>query len=269
MRSERALWEASRRKTEAEKPEPVAPTSALGTTPVNGAFVMKVAVDSAIGLARAGVKVCFIAGCGPEDPLLRANGVETHVLDVGCGVGGPARLLPHRFNRHTFWCGQSGSGKTYALSAAHDAWTASGYRVIGAALSSGREVDEGNLVHHSVENTEPPSTMSVWPLMNALSSEARNTTHRAISSGSPSRPRCCRGVVAMSRDATAGRVSGHHVTVTTSCRFRAAIPSAAGSRCSTACWPARVIRVGGSPLRSTHCSKARPPSSPAGSPLSS
>jgi DNA helicase HerA-like ATPase len=27
----------------------------------------------------------------------------------------PARLMPHRFNRHTFWCGQSGSGKTYAL----------------------------------------------------------------------------------------------------------------------------------------------------------
>lgn len=27
----------------------------------------------------------------------------------------PARLLPARFNRHTFWCGQSGSGKTYAL----------------------------------------------------------------------------------------------------------------------------------------------------------
>jgi len=26
-----------------------------------------------------------------------------------------ARLMPHRFNRHTFWCGQSGSGKTYAL----------------------------------------------------------------------------------------------------------------------------------------------------------
>lgn len=26
-----------------------------------------------------------------------------------------ARLLAHRFNRHTFWCGQSGSGKTYAL----------------------------------------------------------------------------------------------------------------------------------------------------------
>ena len=27
----------------------------------------------------------------------------------------PARLFAQRFNRHTFWCGQSGSGKTYAL----------------------------------------------------------------------------------------------------------------------------------------------------------
>ena len=40
------------------------------------------------------------------------------LLEVGSALtspGGPARLLPHRFNRHTFWCGQSGSGKTYAL----------------------------------------------------------------------------------------------------------------------------------------------------------
>jgi DNA helicase HerA-like ATPase len=29
--------------------------------------------------------------------------------------GEPARLSATRFNRHTFWCGQSGSGKTYAL----------------------------------------------------------------------------------------------------------------------------------------------------------
>jgi len=39
-------------------------------------------------------------------------------LEVGTDLtppGGPAKLLPHRFNRHTFWCGQSGSGKTYAL----------------------------------------------------------------------------------------------------------------------------------------------------------
>ena len=29
--------------------------------------------------------------------------------------GTPARLDARKFNRHTFWCGQSGSGKTYAL----------------------------------------------------------------------------------------------------------------------------------------------------------
>ena len=40
------------------------------------------------------------------------------VLDVGqvsSVPGASAALLPHRFNRHTFWCGQSGSGKTYSL----------------------------------------------------------------------------------------------------------------------------------------------------------
>jgi len=40
------------------------------------------------------------------------------LLEVGRNLtepGGPAKLLPKRFNRHTFWCGQSGSGKTYAL----------------------------------------------------------------------------------------------------------------------------------------------------------
>jgi DNA helicase HerA-like ATPase len=39
-------------------------------------------------------------------------------LPIGSFLAGtdvPARLLPQRFNRHTFWCGQSGSGKTYAL----------------------------------------------------------------------------------------------------------------------------------------------------------
>jgi DNA helicase HerA-like ATPase len=39
-------------------------------------------------------------------------------LEIGTALGDPdvrVRLLPHRFNRHTFWCGQSGSGKTYAL----------------------------------------------------------------------------------------------------------------------------------------------------------
>lgn len=40
------------------------------------------------------------------------------ILEIGsylASAGLPAHLLPHRFNRHTFWCGQSGSGKTYAL----------------------------------------------------------------------------------------------------------------------------------------------------------
>ena len=40
------------------------------------------------------------------------------VLEVGQVASVPgalACLMPHRFNRHTFWCGQSGSGKTYSL----------------------------------------------------------------------------------------------------------------------------------------------------------
>jgi len=38
-------------------------------------------------------------------------------LPIGTIVasGDAAHLTAHRFNRHTFWCGQSGSGKTYAL----------------------------------------------------------------------------------------------------------------------------------------------------------
>lgn len=39
-------------------------------------------------------------------------------LRIGTCLDAPARpalLDPRRFNRHTFWCGQSGSGKTYAL----------------------------------------------------------------------------------------------------------------------------------------------------------
>lgn len=39
-------------------------------------------------------------------------------LEIGTLVdeaGAPALLDATRFNRHTFWCGQSGSGKTYAL----------------------------------------------------------------------------------------------------------------------------------------------------------
>ncbi|MDN4481355.1 ATP-binding protein [Demequina muriae] len=40
------------------------------------------------------------------------------LLDIGASIeepDTPAHLDATRFNRHTFWCGQSGSGKTYAL----------------------------------------------------------------------------------------------------------------------------------------------------------
>ncbi len=49
------------------------------------------------------------------DLLHRTSGAQLEVGTALTPPGGPARLLPHRFNRHTFWCGQSGSGKTYAL----------------------------------------------------------------------------------------------------------------------------------------------------------
>ena len=42
----------------------------------------------------------------------------TTKLTIGTVAGEPgtdAVLDARRFNRHTFWCGQSGSGKTYAL----------------------------------------------------------------------------------------------------------------------------------------------------------
>ncbi len=54
-----------------------------------------------------------------SDTMIAAMHESTRAtLEVGTDLTpprGPARLLPHRFNRHTFWCGQSSSGKTYAL----------------------------------------------------------------------------------------------------------------------------------------------------------
>jgi hypothetical protein len=49
------------------------------------------------------------------DRVFAGAGATLHVGSLMASGGIPARLLPHRFNRHTFWCGQSGSGKTYAL----------------------------------------------------------------------------------------------------------------------------------------------------------
>ena len=58
-----------------------------------------------------------IAGADPQsiDALYEGTAVALEIGTYLASGGVPARLLPHRFNRHTFWCGQSGSGKTYAL----------------------------------------------------------------------------------------------------------------------------------------------------------
>lgn len=56
-----------------------------------------------------------VADAETVDTLHRTTGASLEVGTALTAPGGPARLLPHRFNRHTFWCGQSGSGKTYAL----------------------------------------------------------------------------------------------------------------------------------------------------------
>ena len=55
----------------------------------------------------AAVRRFFAASCA-------ALPVGTLVDDPEVPVG----LIPKRINRHTFWCGQSGSGKTYALGVA-------------------------------------------------------------------------------------------------------------------------------------------------------
>lgn len=58
-----------------------------------------------------------VAEAKPE-MITRLNTGAGATLDIGSMSSRselPARLLPRRLNRHTFWCGQSGSGKTYAL----------------------------------------------------------------------------------------------------------------------------------------------------------
>jgi DNA helicase HerA-like ATPase len=57
-------------------------------------------------------------GEADADMIRSLNSSAGATLDIGSMASGsdlPARLIPRRLNRHTFWCGQSGSGKTYAL----------------------------------------------------------------------------------------------------------------------------------------------------------
>ncbi len=52
----------------------------------------KVAIESAIGLKAAGVRVIFFAACGPVDERLAASGVETISLGQHDILGNPSRL---------------------------------------------------------------------------------------------------------------------------------------------------------------------------------
>ncbi|WP_382309543.1 ATP-binding protein [Herbiconiux sp. UC225_62] len=55
------------------------------------------------------------AGDDAIDRLFADAGATLPIGRLNESPGVAARLIPGRFNRHTFWCGQSGSGKTYAL----------------------------------------------------------------------------------------------------------------------------------------------------------
>jgi uncharacterized protein len=68
------------------------------------------------GRSFAFVNAALGDASGPDFELLYGSDAAT--LAVGTYLteaGIPARVLAGKFNRHTFWCGQSGSGKTYAL----------------------------------------------------------------------------------------------------------------------------------------------------------
>jgi len=68
------------------------------------------------GVSRAFARASVIDADAATVGLLFST--ANAALPVGAFLDSPAvsaRLLANRFNRHTFWCGQSGSGKTYAL----------------------------------------------------------------------------------------------------------------------------------------------------------
>ncbi|MET4581531.1 DNA helicase HerA-like ATPase [Conyzicola nivalis] len=68
------------------------------------------------GVSRAFARASVVDAAAATVGLLFST--ANAALPVGAFLDSPAvtaRLLADRFNRHTFWCGQSGSGKTYAL----------------------------------------------------------------------------------------------------------------------------------------------------------
>jgi DNA helicase HerA-like ATPase len=72
------------------------------------------------GLDDSAMEVFGSASVAAADPeminsLNSGAGASLEIGSMAASSDLPARLVPRRLNRHTFWCGQSGSGKTYAL----------------------------------------------------------------------------------------------------------------------------------------------------------
>jgi len=75
---------------------------------------------NAAGLDDGAMAAFASASIAAADPdmiasLNNGSGASLIIGSLASGSDLPARLIPRRLNRHTFWCGQSGSGKTYAL----------------------------------------------------------------------------------------------------------------------------------------------------------
>ncbi len=82
-----------------------------------GRLLGSVGEDGQVGTSTHAFSQAEVSAASDETITAMHASVRA-TLEVGRDLtppGGPSRLLPHRFNRHTFWCGQSGSGKTYAL----------------------------------------------------------------------------------------------------------------------------------------------------------
>jgi glycosyltransferase involved in cell wall biosynthesis len=73
----------------------------------------KVAIESAMGLAAAGMRVIFFAACGPVDERLAAAGVETVCLGQHDILGNPSRLDAAR---QGVWNGQAAAALAQTLS---------------------------------------------------------------------------------------------------------------------------------------------------------
>jgi uncharacterized protein len=79
----------------------------LGTLNTNGLDDSKMTAFASANVAEADANMI--------KSLHSGAGATLDIGSMSSGSDLPARLIPRRLNRHTFWCGQSGSGKTYAL----------------------------------------------------------------------------------------------------------------------------------------------------------